>query len=257
MEALETFVGLSDPRISGLPPIPAGGFGWNREVPLYQDSLHRDPCNIDYIPQGTVSGTTVHGDDGQRPAHRCRRSASRRLAVDIFGQPVFEELLRLNRDHQTDDVRLPEHDSARYRTSAGLFARAGHTLRMISLVQAWSSIVQPGAPSAFNGELSTVTPDIDRHCSPASLPPEETNGTISGIVFMPDDVTTAPEGTQVVISFGDLTVTTDAEGRFFTVTLPRFRRAAMACWPPSQSAVSRVRSGRWSPQGATSTSASV
>src|SRR5262249_28457723 len=39
-------------------------------------------------------------------------------------------------------------------------------------------------------------------------------GTISGRVFQPDGVTPAPAGTQVAISFGNLTVTTGADGVF-------------------------------------------
>ena len=45
-------------------------------------------------------------------------------------------------------------------------------------------------------------------------PNAETNGTITGRVFMPDRSPRLPAGVLVRISFGDLTVSTDAEGRF-------------------------------------------
>src|SRR5262249_15603629 len=74
-----------------------------------------------------------------------------------------------------------------------------------------TSPFSPAIPQ-LRGQLSVNTPDVTD--AVLQFPPNaDTNGTITGHVFMPDG-TPAPAGVQVHISFGDLTVQTDATGRF-------------------------------------------
>ena len=68
------------------------------------------------------------------------------------------------------------------------------------------------AIARFSGQLNTTTPNLADVVVqfPSAA---ETNGTIRGQVLLPGGAG-APAGTQVSISFGDLTLTTDASGRF-------------------------------------------
>ena len=60
---------------------------------------------------------------------------------------------------------------------------------------------------------------------------------------MPDGVTPAPADTQVAISFGDLTVTTDADGRFDSLLpIPAGTLHAHGAGADRDFAASRVRS---------------
>ncbi len=65
----------------------------------------------------------------------------------------------------------------------------------------------------FRGQLTTTTPNLSDVVVqfPSAT---ETNGTIRGRVLMPGGTAAHRRGTQVAISFGDLTVSTDADGRF-------------------------------------------
>lgn len=204
-QAVETFVGLNDPLINGPPPTPAGGFGFNK-VKLLQDSSTVS-ADITYLPQGTVSGTTVQADG----LHTGALVRVLGLTVDHKGSPTVDELKRMNTDPQTGIFSfsgIPRFDLLTFQ-AAGI--RAGDfTLQATTPFS--PTIVQ------FDGQLNPNNLDqsgiILRFPSTA-----ETNGTISGRVLMPDGVTPAPAGTAVSISFGDLTVTTDADGRFKS-TLP-------------------------------------
>ncbi|MBI3860214.1 MAG: carboxypeptidase regulatory-like domain-containing protein, partial [Thaumarchaeota archaeon] len=198
--AVQTF--FSSTSIPEPLPIPAGGFGWNK-VRLFEDSV-TVTADIKYLPQGTVSGMTVDGNGSQTGA------VVRALWLrpdSGTGRPIFAESGRLNSDPQT-----------------GAFSFSGVTRFDLPTFQAVGieklgdfrlEAVTPFSPVhiSYDGQLNVNTPNqsgIVLQFPSAS----ETNGTIGGRVFLPDGVTPAPEGTAVRISFGDLTVTTDAEGRF-------------------------------------------
>ncbi len=116
------------------------------------------------------------------------------------------ELSRLNTDPATgvfSFASIPRFDLATFQTAG---VRGGDfTLEA-------ANPFSPAHPQ-FRGQLSTATPDLSDIvlAFPAAV---DTNGTVSGLVLLPDGVTPAPEGTLVEISFGNLTVTTDASGRF-------------------------------------------
>ena len=198
--ALRTFFSIVDPRFSGIPPPPDGGFGWNK-VRLLQDSI-TVTANIRYLPQSTVSGTTVDGN-GLPTGALVRVSA---LQVAAAGGPTFKELRRLTTDAASGQFAfdgIPVFDLATFQATAiqaGDFTLEATTPFSPTIVQ-------------YRGRLTVNNPRQDGIL--LQFPPAgATNGTISGTVVMPDGVTRAPEGTVVRISFGDLTVTTDAEGRF-------------------------------------------
>jgi hypothetical protein len=198
--AVETFIGLNDPLIVGQPPAPEGGFGWNR-VRLYQDSVTVN-ADVRYLPQGTVSGTTL--DSGGLPTGAAMRVQA--IAPGDKGEPKFQNLGGGNSNLQT-----------------GAFSYGGIAIFDLPTFQATGirtgeftlQAANPFSPVivSHQGQLDTNNPNRSKIVLkfPAAA---ETNGTVSGQVFMPDGVTPVGAGVQVHISFGDLTVTTDSEGRF-------------------------------------------
>jgi len=200
--AVETFIGLNDPQFVGFPEPPAGGFGWTK-VQLLQDSVTGPPATIQYLPQGTVSGMTV--DSNSLPTGAVVRIKG--VTFGKKGEPLFQELQRVNTNPQDGVFSL---------SGIPLFDLA--TFQATGIPQLGDFTLQAAAPFSpaivqFNGQLNANTPNAAGIVLrfPAAT---DTNGTISGIVFMPDGTTPSSEGTQVQISFGDLTVTTDAQGRF-------------------------------------------
>ncbi len=202
--AVQTFLSV-DESLLGLPDANLGGFGWNK-VRLFQDSVTQ-VADIRFLAQGTVSGRTL--DSAGRPTGALVRVSA--LKVSTTGAPSFGELQRLNSDAATGEFSfggIPRFDLATFQT-AGV---SGGDFTLEAAQQFSPVIVQ------FRDQLNTANPNRANIALqfPAAT---ETNGTASGIVLMPDGVTPAPAGTVVRISFGDLQVITNAEGRF-TSLLP-------------------------------------
>ncbi len=200
--AVQTFFSV-DHSLLGLPDAQLGGFGWNR-VRLFQDAVAQT-ADVRFLPQGAVSGRTV--DSAGRPTGALVRISA--LKVGNSGSPSFGEIARLNSDPATGAFSfngVARFDLATFQTAG---VRGGdYTLEAAQ--QFSPTIIQ------FRDQLNTANPnrgDVTLAFPAAS----ETNGTASGMVLMPDGITPAPAGTQVQISFGDLTVTTNAEGRFVSL----------------------------------------
>jgi hypothetical protein len=208
-EAVETFIGINDPRLVGLPPIPEGGFGWNK-VQLFQDSITVS-ADVSYLAQGLAAGKTAIGEDAPTALPTGALVRLKALTVDPKGFPFFTEVSRQNSDAQTGAFQfggIPRFDLATFQTTgirAGDFTLEAATPFSPMVVQ-------------YNNRLDSARLN-DTDITLLFRPSAETNGTVSGTVLMPDGVTRAPAGTQVQISFGDLTVTTDDQGRFVS-TLP-------------------------------------
>ncbi|MGE5243271.1 MAG: Ig-like domain-containing protein [Betaproteobacteria bacterium] len=199
-QAVQTFFSVPDSVLDALPMAPLGGFGWNK-VSLFQDAA-TIVADVKFLPQGTVSGRTL--DAAGNPTGAVVRVSS--LRVTNTGAPGFGELSRVNTDPATGAFSfggIARFDLATFQTAA---VRAG------DLTLEAANPFSPIHPQ-FRGQLSTATPDLADVVLqfPAA---GDTNGTISGRVFQPDGVTPAPAGTQVAIGFGDLAVTTDADGTF-------------------------------------------
>ena len=199
-KAVQTFFSVDPSLLTGLPMASVGGFGWNK-IKLFQDST-TVVADVKFLAQGTVSGRTVDG--AGRPTGAAVRVSS--LNVSTTGFPGFGELSRLNTDPSASTFAfggIALFDLATFQTAG---VRAGDfTLEA-------ANPFSPAHPQ-FRGQLSTAAPGLSNIvlAFPASF---DTNGTVSGRVVQPDGVTPAPAGTSVAISFGNLTVTTDADGRF-------------------------------------------
>ncbi len=200
--AVQNFFSV-DESFLGLPVADLGGFGFNK-VRLFQDAVTQ-VADIRFLSQGTVSGRTV--DSAGRPTGALVRVSA--LKVSNSGAPSFGELKRLNSDAATGEFSfggIARFDLATFQTAG---VRGGdYTLEA---AQQFSPVIVQ-----FRDQLNTANPnrsDIVLQFPAAT----ETNGTASGIVLMPDGVTPAPPGTVVQISFGDLSVTTNAEGRFVSL----------------------------------------
>lgn len=199
-EAVQRFFSIDESLLTGLPMANLGGFGYTK-AKLFQDAT-TEIRDIRFLPVGHVAGVTL--DANGLPTGALTRI--RGLKVGMTGSPLFFELERKNSDAQTGAFRydnVPRFDLETFQTAG---VRGGDFQ-----VQA-ATPFSPVIVDVF-GQLNTATPNIDglvvRFPSAA-----ETNGTIAGVVVMPDGVTPAPQGTQVRISFGDLTVTTRADGTF-------------------------------------------
>ena len=202
-KAVQNFFSVDESILSPPPMADLGGFGYTR-ASLFQDGaiVTRD---IRFLPQGFVEGTTR--DASGRPTGALVRI--RGLKVGLKGHPLFFELERKNSDAQTGAFRfdrVPRFDQETFQTAG---VRGGDF--QVEAATPFSPVIA----SAF-GQLNTVTPNVSNLVVqfPSAA---ETNGTVSGLVLMPDGVTPAPQGTAVRISFGDLTVTTGPDGRFKSV----------------------------------------
>ena len=198
-QAVESFVTV-DRSILGLPMASLGGFGWTK-VELFQDSTTA-VADLKFLPQGRVAGRTENS--AGQPTGALVRLVG--LSVSNTGAPGLAELGRLTTDAATGVFAftgIPRFDLTTFQTAG---VRGGDFT---------VDAAQPFSPAivSVRGQLNTSTPDRDdvvvRFPSAA-----ETNGTLSGRVFMPDGVAPAPANTQVQISFGDLTVATAADGTF-------------------------------------------
>jgi hypothetical protein len=199
--AVQAFLTV-DESLLGLPDEDRGGFGWNK-VRLFQDGVSQ-VANIEFLAEGTVSGRTISAT-GQPTGALVRVSA---LKVSRSGAPSFGELERKQSDAATGEFSfsgIPRFDLETFQT-AGV---RGGDFALEAAHQFSPTIVQ------FRDQLNTASPD--RNDIVLQFPAAAvTNGTARGVVLMPDGVTPAPAGTTVAISFGDLTVTTDAQGRFLS-----------------------------------------
>jgi hypothetical protein len=204
-DALSAYLRINDGRFFEQPGAPEGEFGWN-EVRLFQDDATIS-ADINYLPQGTVSGLTVDGNGVQTGADVRIKS----IVPDNTGLPKYKELNRATTDPATGEFSfsgVAQFDLATFQTTG---IRTGNYAL---------EAANPFSPTIinFSGQLNTTTPNQSGIVLqfPATT---ETNGTMSGIVLLPDGITPAPENTSVLIEsadgqFNDLTVTTDAEGKF-------------------------------------------
>ena len=199
--AVETFFGLHDPRFVGIAPPPAGGFGWNK-VKLLQDSTIAT-ADIHYLRTGTVSGTVLDGS-GVEAGALVRIKA---WGVGGTGAPILKELARLKTEAGDGRFIFPGVLVGDLATFQATGIPAGDFT-----VDA-ASPFSPVIVSHF-GTLNANNPNQSGIVLRFTVEQTETNGTISGTVVMPDGVTPAPEGTNVHISYGDLTLRTDGAGRF-------------------------------------------
>ena len=199
-EAVQQFFSIDESLLNGLPMANLGGYGWNK-VRLFQDSTTA-VADIRFLSQGTVAGKTV--DAAGNPIGALTRITS--LGVSQSGFPTIVELHRTTTDAGTGAFSfggVARFDLATFQTAG---VRGGDFA--IDAAQPFSPVI-----ASFRSQLNTTTPNLSDVVVrfPGAT---ETNGTISGRVLMPDGVTPAPANTQVAISFGDLTVLTDADGRF-------------------------------------------
>jgi hypothetical protein len=198
-EAVKLFLSV-DESLLGLPIADVGGFGFTK-VQLFQDST-TVVADLKFLSQGQVGGRTE--DSEGRPTGAVVRVIG--LAVSLTGFPILKELGRMNSDAASGAFLfsgIPRFDLATFQTAG---VRGGDfTL----------DAAQPFSPAilTFRSQLNTANPnltDIVLRFPPAT----ETNGTISGQVFLTDGNTPAGANTRVEISFGDLTVMTGPDGRF-------------------------------------------
>jgi hypothetical protein len=179
------------------------GFGWAR-AELRQDG-DIQIADIQYLSRGGVSGNTMSAD-GAGVGALVRVTG---LAVASDGKPLTRELGRTETDPSTgafafDDIPV---------YSPQAFLASGVRSGSFSI-----EAISPFYPIGLHhsGVLTLNEPnqnDIELVFADS----QETNGTISGTVYLPDGETPAPDLTLVRISFGDLAVQTDAEGRFETL----------------------------------------
>ncbi len=217
-QAVNTYIGETDRLLSGLPPLPEGGFGWTK-VRLFQDSVTVS-ADVHYLSQGTASGRTLSA--AGVPAGSLTRLMA--LSVNRFGGPAFDEVTRKNSDAQTGVFEydgIPRFDLATFQTTG---IRAGDFT--IEAANPFSPVVV-----RYSSQLNTSNlneQDIELRFPALS----ETNGTIGGQVFLPDGSTPAGADVQVVVSFGNLTVTTDSTGHFVsTFPIPASTYAVTAFDP--------------------------
>lgn len=199
--AVQTLFSIQDPQLTGVGTQQAGGFGWNK-VRLRQDSTTVE-ADVRFLETGSVSGVTLDPNGAPTGA------AVRLLALGLTGTglPRFQELARVNTDPQTGEFSfsgIPRFDLATFQATG---IRSGNfTLEAAN----------PFTPARaqFSGQLNVNNPNMAD--IPLQFPPIVTNGDLQGIVFMPDGTTPAPENTEVAISFGDVVMQADADGRFQT-----------------------------------------
>lgn len=198
-EAVKLFLSV-DESLLGLPIAAVGGFGFTR-VQLFQDST-TVVADLKFLSQGQVGGRTE--DSEGRPTGAVVRVLG--LSVSLAGFPIVKELGRMNTDAATGAFLfsgIPRFDLATFQTAG---VRGGDfTL----------DAAQPFSPAilTFRSQLNTANAnltDIVLRFPAAS----ETNGTISGQVFLSDGIAPAGANTRVEISFGDLTVMTGPDGKF-------------------------------------------
>ena len=172
------------------------------KVRLFQDSTTA-VADIRFLPQGTVAGRTVDARPADRRAdahHRARRRRERAL-------PILAELGRGPRPmRRPARSRSPVSRASISRRSSAP-ASAAATSRSRPRIRSARSIAQ------FRGQLNTTTPNLADVA--VQLPRRVARPTApsAGGCSCPA-ARAAPANTQVEISFGDLTVTTDADGRF-------------------------------------------
>ncbi len=201
--ASQAFVDSSTRFENELPVNTAGGFGWTR-VELFQDSVTVS-ADVRYLAQGSVSGTTVDANDA--PVAAAVQILA--LGVDGNGMPRTREFGRVNTPLGSGAFSFGP--IARFELET--FQRTGIRSGNVAL-----TALQPFSPAvaSYQNQLNANNPNLSGILLrfPAL---GDTNGTLSGRVLLPDGVTPAPANTEVRISFGDLTVRTDAEGRFANV----------------------------------------
>lgn len=202
-KAVQTFFSVSESLLGPPPMADLGGFGWTK-VRLFQDGV-TVTTDVKFLPQGVVAGRTL--DAAGRPTGALTRVQA--LKVSLKGFPQFGEIERKNSDAATGEFE--------YRG----IARFDQTTFQTAGVRGGDFTIEAATPfsptiARFSAQLNTATPDL-RDIVVQFPGAAETNGTVSGTVVMPDGVTPAPAGTAVRISFGDLTVTTDATGTFRSV----------------------------------------
>jgi hypothetical protein len=190
-QAVEVFVGTSNLLFQEAPAATPGSFGFTT-VQSFQDGIAA-LANIQYIPTGRVAGVTVDGNALPTKASMEMRG----LSLDAFGLPKFGRL------------GLFESDAV---TGAFAVAAVPHGDYQVKAARPFSPVI-----ITHNGVLHAAHPNDDNLV--LQFPPaQETNGTFAGVVLLPDGATPAGAGVEVQASFGDLTVTTDAEGRFDSPT---------------------------------------
>jgi hypothetical protein len=217
-QAVQTFLRVDENLLSGLPMADLGGFGWTK-VNLFQDAT-TVVSDVRFLPVGSVSGRTE--DSAGNPIGALTRITT--LGVSRTGFPTIVELHRTTTDAASGLFsfgRVPRFDLATFQTAG---VRGGDFA--IESAHPFSPVI-----ASFRSQLNTTNPNLTGVVVrfPGAA---ETNGTISGRVFMADNVTPAPVNTQVAIGFGDLTVLTDADGRFQSfIPIPAGRYTVNALSP--------------------------
>jgi len=197
-DAFAVFTGVNDPLINGegetFNPISWG----YEEVSLTFDG-QVVIADIVYLPEGTVSGTVVNGQDVPIGA---------RVRLTGIGPTRTGDLGFIIRGERNSDPAL------------GTFDFPGQALSGPFGLQAAS----PFFPVVITHEDATTRLDPDKSDVILQFPEtEEVNGRLTGRVFLPDGSPAADVG--VKISFGDnFIIRTDADGFFDTqIDLPALR----------------------------------
>ena len=180
--------------------LPPAGFGYTR-VRLFQDSS-LVTANIRFLSSGTVSGVT-QDSAGLPTGAKVRITYTTLEPKSGLPKPNFLESTSDPASGAFSFSGIPLFDLTTFQTSGLRFG----DFRLLAATPFSPTMAQgSGALNVNNPSQSGIVLRF-----PATL---ETNGTLAGTVFMPDGTTPAPAGTQVAISFGTLTITTDANGRF-------------------------------------------
>jgi hypothetical protein len=194
-EAFRVFTGVNDPLLNGVEFDP---LSWG----FTETSLDFDGqtvvADVQFLPVGTISGTVLNGQGVPIGA---------RVRLTGVGPTNNGDVSFVVRGDLNSDPALGTFEFARA-ALAGAFGLQSAT---------------PFHPVVISLSGTTSTVDPDATGLVLQFPAETTtNGRLAGTVLDPDGAPVG-EGVAVAISFGDLEIRTDAQGRFDTqIDLPAF-----------------------------------
>ncbi len=189
-KALEAFMGINDPFLNGAGAAFKPTSHDSHEVVLNFDGDRRDLV-FRMRPTGRIAGRVLNGQGVPIGA-----------AVRVTGEGLSPKM-RATTVIRGDTTSDPE---------TGEFSVDGVAVGNIQ-VQAAS----PFFPSVISTALVTTSTERDAtNIVLQFLPAREVQGRLAGRVFEPDGVTPVGAGVKVGISFGDLVIETEDDGRFDT-----------------------------------------
>jgi len=189
-KALEAFMGINDPFLNGQGANFSPSSHDAKAVTLNFDGDSRELI-FQIRPKGRVTGRVLNGQGVPIGA-----------AVRVTGEGLSSKM------NPTVVIR----GDANSDPATGEFAFDGVAVGDLQ-VQAAS----PFFPSVITASRNTTSTDLDALNVVLQFPPaREVNGRLAGRVFESDGTTPVGAGVKVAISFGDLVIETEADGRFDT-----------------------------------------